>query len=55
MFREETRYPGFYYRADYPDLNEDEWHCFVNSRHDPETKEWSVFKREWTALVDHGH
>lgn len=55
MFREETRYPGFYYRADYPDLDEDNWHCFVNSRYDPETEKWDVFKRDWSALVDHGH
>jgi adenylylsulfate reductase subunit A len=55
QFREETRYPGFFYRADFPDLDEENWHCFVNSRFDPDTKEWSIFKREWTALVDHGH
>jgi len=55
MFREETRYPGFFYRADFPDLDEENWHCFVNSRFDPDQQEWSVFKRDWTALVDHGH
>jgi succinate dehydrogenase/fumarate reductase flavoprotein subunit len=55
QFREETRYPGFYYRADFPDLDEDNWHCFVNSRHDPDTSEWQMMKRQWTALVDHGH
>ncbi len=55
MFREETRYPGFFYRADFPDLDEENWHCFVNSRFDPDTQEWSIFKRDWTALVDHGH
>jgi adenylylsulfate reductase subunit A len=55
MFREETRYPGFFYRADFPDLDEENWHCFVNSRYDPATGEWSVFKRDWTPLVDHGH
>jgi adenylylsulfate reductase subunit A len=55
QFREETRYPGFYYRADFPDLNEEDWHCFVNSRYDPETGAWDIFKRDWVALVDHGH
>ncbi len=55
QFREETRYPGFYYRADYPDLDEANWHCFVNSTFDPDTKEWTMHKREWTAMVDHGH
>jgi adenylylsulfate reductase subunit A len=55
MFREETRYPGFFYRADFPDLDEENWHCFVNSRYDPDAGEWNVFKRDWVALVDHGH
>ncbi len=55
LFREETRYPGFYYRADYPKLDEDNWHCFVNSRMDPETGEWTMMKRPWVGLVDHPH
>ncbi len=55
QFRTETRYPGFYYRSDFPDLNEDDWHCFVNSRHDPKTGEWSLKKVEWKGMVDHGH
>lgn len=55
LFREETRYPGFYYRADFPKLDEDNWHCFVNSRMDPETGEWTMMKRPWVGLVDHPH
>ncbi|NQU72508.1 MAG: adenylylsulfate reductase subunit alpha, partial [Rhodospirillales bacterium] len=54
-FREETRYPGFFYRADFPDLDEENWHCFVNSRMDPETGDWNLMKRNWVGLVDHGH
>ena len=53
LFREETRYPGFYYRADFPNLDEENWHCFVNSRYNPETGEWEVKKVKWVALVDH--
>jgi adenylylsulfate reductase subunit A len=30
LFREETRWPGYYFRADFPKMNEDEWLCFVN-------------------------
>ena len=52
MFREETRYPGFYYRADYPKLNEAEWKCFVNSRIDPETGDWKCFKRAHVDMVE---
>ena len=44
QFREETRYPGFYYRADYPKLDDANWKVFVNSRFDPETKTWSLKK-----------
>ena len=54
-FREETRYPGFFYRSDFPDLDEENWHCFVNSRHDPKTGEWEMKKVEWQGMVDHGH
>jgi adenylylsulfate reductase subunit A len=54
LFREETRYPGFYYRADFPNLDEKNWHCFVNSRMDPDTGEWTMMKKPWKPLVDHG-
>jgi len=55
LYREETRYPGFFYRSDFPDLDEENWHCFVNSRMDPETGEWTMMKKDWVGLVDHHH
>ena len=55
MFREETRYPGFFYRSDFPELDEENWHCFVNSRMNPETGEWTMMKKDRVGLVDHGH
>jgi adenylylsulfate reductase subunit A len=55
LYREETRYPGFFYRSDYPDLDEENWHCFVNSSMDPESGEWAMMKKDWVGLVDHGH
>lgn len=45
LFREETRWPGYYFRADYPGIDEEKWNCFVNTKYFPETGEWSVFKR----------
>lgn len=45
MFREETRWPGYYFRTDFPKMDEENWHCFVNIKWDPKTNEWSVFKR----------
>lgn len=44
MFREETRYPGYYYRADFKDLDEENWKVFTISRYDPATGEWSIRK-----------
>ena len=44
LFREETRWPGYYVRADFPKMNEKDWHCFVNSVYDPKTDQWTVKK-----------
>jgi len=30
LFREETRWPGYYFRSDFPALDEANWKCFVN-------------------------
>ncbi|MCX7897400.1 MAG: adenylyl-sulfate reductase subunit alpha [Rhodocyclaceae bacterium] len=52
QFREESRYPGFYYRTDKDFIDEENWHCFVNSIYDKKTKKWTVFKRRHIDLVD---
>jgi adenylylsulfate reductase subunit A len=39
QFRKETRYPGFYYQADYPGQDDENWFCFTNSKFDPERAE----------------
>jgi len=52
MFREETRYPGFYYRADFPRLDEENWKCFVNSRYDPQSRQWTLKKVPHRDLVE---
>lgn len=52
QFREESRYPGFYYRTDHNYVDEENWHCFVNSVYDKDTKQWTVFKRAHKDLVD---
>jgi adenylylsulfate reductase subunit A len=51
LFREETRYPGFYYRSDFPKLDEANWKCFVNSRRSPDTGEWTMMKKPHKDLV----
>jgi adenylylsulfate reductase subunit A len=45
LFREETRWPGYYFRTDYPEMKAD-WEAFANCRWDPETGEWEMIKRE---------
>jgi adenylylsulfate reductase subunit A len=52
QFREESRYPGFYYRMDYNFVDDENWKCFVNSIYDKETKTWTCFKRAHVDLVD---
>ena len=44
LFREETRWPGYYYRGDHPKLNDDDWHVFTSSQYDPRTGEWEMTK-----------
>jgi len=51
QFREETRYPGYYYRADFLDLDDDNWSVFVNSRYDRKTREWTLRKVPYVQLI----
>ncbi len=51
QFREETRYPGYYYRMDFLDLDDDNWKCFVNSTYNRDTGEWSLKKVQYKQLV----
>ena len=50
-FREETRYPGYYYRGDHLAIDDENWKCFVNSRYDKESNTWDLFKRTYHQLV----
>jgi len=45
LYREETRWPGYYFRTDFPGMKE-EWEAFANCRWDPDTGEWEMIKRE---------
>ena len=51
LHRKETRWPGYYYRSDYPDLDDANWRVFVNSRFDPETGRWAVFTKPYQQIV----
>jgi adenylylsulfate reductase subunit A len=50
QFRKETRYPGFYYQADYPGQDDENWFCFVNSKYDKKTHEWTMMKKDYIKI-----
>jgi adenylylsulfate reductase subunit A len=51
LFREETRWPGYYFRADKPKMDETNWHCFANCQYNPKTGEWTMIKRDVVPLI----
>ncbi|MEY6433353.1 adenylyl-sulfate reductase subunit alpha, partial [Thioalkalicoccus limnaeus] len=52
LFRQETRWPGYYYRGDYLRLDDDNWHVLTLSRRDPESGEWTMEKAPVYHIVD---
>jgi adenylylsulfate reductase subunit A len=44
LFREETRWPGYYFRADKPSMDK-AWDAFANCKYDPNKDEWEMIKR----------
>jgi adenylylsulfate reductase subunit A len=51
LFREETRWPGYYYRGDFPRLDDANWKCFTTSRYDVEKNQWVLQKKPFIALI----
>ncbi len=51
QYREESRYPGFYYRGDFMGQNDEEWFCFVNSTYDKATNEWTMKKEPYIKII----
>ncbi len=51
QFRKETRYPGFYYQADYPGQDDTNWFCFTNSAYDKATNKWSLKKVDYHKII----
>jgi adenylylsulfate reductase subunit A len=52
LFREETRWPGYYFRADTPKMDDKDWKVFVNCKWDPKTGKWDTFKRPIYKIVE---
>jgi adenylylsulfate reductase subunit A len=51
LFRQETRWPGYYYRADFPKIDEQNWKVFVNSRYDADKDEWQLEKMPFLTNI----
>jgi len=45
LFREETRWPGYYFRSDKPAIDNENWLAFVNCTYDRETGEWTMMRK----------
>jgi adenylylsulfate reductase subunit A len=52
LLRQETRWPGYYYRADHPKLDDAEWHVFTASEYDARTGEWRLSKLPVHHIID---
>lgn len=50
LFREETRWPGYYFRNDFPTIDEANWKVFVNSTYKNGT--WELKKVPVLSIVD---
>ena len=52
LFREETRWPGYYYRGDHMKLDDANWHCFTLSRYDRNTGKFAMEKAPVYHIID---
>ena len=52
LFRQETRWPGYYYRGDHMKLDDENWHCFTLSRYDRSTGKWAMEKAPVHHIID---
>ncbi len=52
LFREETRWPGYYFRADKPSMDEKDWKVFVNMKWIPKANKWEVFSKPIISIVN---
>lgn len=51
LFREDTRYPGYYFRADHFYVDDENWRCFTISKYDRDSHTWSLSKRDYVQVV----
>jgi len=49
LFREETRWPGYYFRSDFPNMDEANWKCFANCTY--KNGQWEMKKVPVISIV----
>jgi adenylylsulfate reductase subunit A len=50
LFREESRYPGYYYRGDFNKIDDVNWKCFSNSKYNADTNTWEFKKVPYVQI-----
>jgi len=51
LFREESRYPGYYYRSDHLSIDDSKWRVFTISQYNMKTNEWKFETEPYKQLV----
>jgi adenylylsulfate reductase subunit A len=51
LFREESRYPGYYYRSDFLSIDDNKWKVFTISQYNKDTNEWKFETEPYKELV----
>ena len=51
LFREESRYPGYYYRSDFLSIDDSKWRVFTISQYNKNTNEWKFETEPYKELV----
>ncbi|WP_378953609.1 adenylyl-sulfate reductase subunit alpha [Pelosinus sp. sgz500959] len=51
LFREETRWPGWQTRTDFPEKNDEAFDCFVNSRYHADTGKVEIFTKPYEQII----
>ncbi len=52
LHREESRYPGYYYRSDFLSIDDSKWKVFTISQYDMKANTWKFFDEPYKQLVD---
>jgi len=51
LYRQESRYPGYYYRSDFLKIDDSKWKVFTISQYDKNTNEWKFETKPYVQLV----